>query len=107
MSPYCKSHRLNLTIAASCRVQEVRNPILFINKSHLNLSNSPKCQKLFELTVSEFLPVSEASKLPGLCKTHWVERHTGFEVFLESYEALVIFLGSILTPDEDPKLGFF
>lgn len=48
---HCYSHCLNLSIAASCEVQEVRNLISTINEAHLFLSNSPKRQRLFELTI--------------------------------------------------------
>lgn len=101
---HCYSHCLNLSIAASCKVQEVRNLIFLINESHL-LSSSPKRQRLYELTVREFLSYTSASKLPGLCKTRWVERHTCFEVFLEMYEALVTFLDALLFPHEYPQLA--
>ena len=101
---HCYSHCLNLSIAASCQVQEVRNLVSTINEAHFFLSNSPKRQRMFELTVKEFLPASSHSKLPGLCKTRWVERHTCFEVFLELYEPLVIFFDAILSPHEYPQL---
>ena len=86
-------------------MQEVRNLISLINESYLFLSNSPKHQRLFELTVSEFLPNAGAKKLPGLCKTRWVERHTCFQVFLEMYEVLVTFLDAIILPSEYPHLA--
>ena len=94
------SHCLNLSIAASCAVQEVRNLISVINEAHFFLSNSPKRQSLFDLTVVKFMPESSHRKLPGLCKTRWVERHTCFEVFLELYEPLITFLDAIISPRE-------
>ena len=66
---HCYSHYLNLSIAASCVVQEVRNLISVINEAHFFLSNSPKRQSLFDLTVVKFMPESSHRKLPGLCKT--------------------------------------
>ena len=99
---HCYSHCLNLAIA-SCSVQEVRNLISIINESHLFLVNSPKHQRLFELTIKEFLPSSSHGKLPGLCKTRWVERHTCFEVFLEMHEALITFLDAIQSPHDYPQ----
>ena len=69
---HCYAHCLILAVAASCSVQEVRNVIM--NESQLFLANSPK-RRLFELRVKEFLPCSHG-KLPGLCKTRWVERLT-------------------------------
>ena len=59
---------------------------------------------MFHLTVVMFMPESSHSKLPGLCKTRWVERHTGFEVFLELYEPLITFLDAIISPREYPQL---
>ena len=102
---HCYSHCLNLAIAASCSVQEVRNLLSIINESHLFLANSPKRQRLFDLMVKEFLPSSSHGKLPGLCKPRWVERHTCFEVFLEMYEALITFLDAILCPHDYPQLA--
>ena len=101
---HCYSHCLNLSIAASCQVQEVRNLIAIINEAYFFLSNSPKRQSMFELTVVKFMPASTHSKLPGLCKTRWVEKHTSFEVFLELYEPLITLLDAILSPHEYPQL---
>ena len=44
---HCYSHCLNLSIAASCNVQEVRNLISIINEAHFFLPNSPKTQSMF------------------------------------------------------------
>ncbi|KAK3754906.1 hypothetical protein QZH41_003007 [Actinostola sp. cb2023] len=101
---HCYSHCLNLSIAATCKVQEVRNLIGLINETYLFLDNSPKRQKLFELTLEKYLPDCSHSKLPGLCKTRWVERHTCLEVFLEMYELIVTFLDAIIAPHEYPDL---
>ncbi len=45
---HCYSHCLNLSTAASCGIQEVKNMIALINEVHLFLSNSPKRQEFFE-----------------------------------------------------------
>ena len=86
---HCYAHYLNLSIAASCKLSEVRN--FFLN-------NSPKRQQLFELTLKEYLPKNSHSKLPGLCKTRWVERHTCLDLFLEMYELLVTFQDAVISP---------
>lgn len=101
---HCYAHTLNLSIAASCKVQEVRNLIGIINESYLFLNNSPKRQRFFERALGLYLPESKHSKLPGLCKTRWVERHTCFEVFLEMYECFVTFLDAIISPSEYQEL---
>ncbi len=59
---------------------------------------------MFDLAVTKLMPEQSHTKLPGLCKTRWVERHTCFEVFLELYEPLVTFLDAILYPDQYPRL---
>ena len=75
-----------------------------INEAYLFLNNSPKQQQLFELTLKEYLPEDSHSKLPGLCKTRWVERHTCLDLFLEMYELLVTFLDAVISPHEYPNL---
>ena len=59
------------------------------------------------MAVKEFLPNSKASKLPGLCKTCWVERHAYFEVFLEIYDVLIVFLDAVVFPMHYPELKCF
>ena len=100
---HCFSHCFNLSITASSNIQEVKN-IDLINEAYLFIDNSPKRQRLFEMTIKEFLPSSSHFKLPGLCKTRWVERHTCFEVFHEMYEVLVTFLDAIVSPQDYPEL---
>ena len=101
---HCYAHCLNLSIAATCKLSGVRNLIGLINEAYLFLNNSPKWQQLFELTLKEYLPENSHSKLPGLCKTRWVERHTCRDVFLEMYELLVTFLDAVIFPHEYPHL---
>lgn len=51
-----------------------------------------------------YMPESSHSKLPGLCKTRWGERHICLEVFHELHECFVTLLDSILSPDNHPAL---
>ena len=101
---HCYAHCLNLSIAASCKLSEVRNLVGLINEAYLFLINSPKRQQLFGLTLKEYLLENSHSKLPGLCKTRWVERHTCLDLFLEMYELLVTFLDAVISPHECPNL---
>ena len=98
------AHCLNVSIATLCKLSEVWNLIGLINEAYLFLNNSPKQQQLFELTLKEYLPEDSHSKLPGLCKTRWVERHTCLDLFLEMYELLVTFLDAVISPHECPNL---
>ena len=49
---HCYAHCLNLSIATSCKLSELRNLIGLINKAYLFLNNSPKRQHLRILTAS-------------------------------------------------------
>ena len=44
MFTHCYSHCLNLSIATSCKVQEVRNLIGVVNEFYSFLDNNPKQQ---------------------------------------------------------------
>ena len=101
---HCYAHCLNLSIAASCKLSEVRNLIGLISEAYQFLNNSPKRQQLFEFTLKEYLPENSHSKPPGLCKTRWVERHMCLGLFLEMYELLITFLDAIISPHEYPNL---
>ena len=103
---HCYSQCLNLSIAATCKVTEVRNLIGLINETNMFSNNSPKRQQMFELTLKNFLPDSSHSKLRGLCKTRWVERHICLDVFLEMYEVIITFLDAFTSPHEYPELTF-
>ena len=101
---HCFSHCLNVSIAVSCGVPEVINLIMVINEAYLFLSNSPKRQSMFKLAVVKLTPASSHKKLPGLCRTRWVKRHTCYEVFLELYQPFITFLDVIVSPNDCPQL---
>ena len=104
MLEICGPVNAKRSIAATCKLSEVRKLIGLINEAYLFLNNSPKRQQLFEQTLKEYLPENSHSKLPGLCKTRWVERHTCLDVFLEMYELLVTFLDAVIFPHECPHV---
>ena len=61
-------------------------------------------QQFFESTMEAYLPNYSHTKLPGLCKTRWVERHTCYETFLKMYEAQIMFLDAMISLNEYPNL---
>ena len=101
---HCRSHVLNLSIAATCQVPEVRNMVDTINSCFLFFNNSPKRQRFFELVLEVMGATTKKKHLAGLCKTRWVERHTCFETFLELYKYLSICLKAISLPHLFPEL---
>lgn len=95
---HCNSHVLNLSIASSSKLPQIRNMIDSINETFLFFRNSPKRQHLLERIIENQLPDSRVQKLKGLCKTRWVERHTCLETFLELYQPVVLSLTGITDP---------
>ena len=92
---HCYCHCLNLSLASACQLHLIG----IRNEAFLFLSNSAKRQRYF---LEVYLPTCSRTKLVGLCKTRWVERHTCFEVFLEMY---VAFLDAMLHPHQHSQLG--
>ena len=96
---HCKSHVLNLSIAASCKHPPIRNMVDSINECFMFFDNSPKRQRFLE-KVSQQAATSLKQKLQGLCKTRWVERHTCYETLYELYEVVCSCLEAIVTPSQ-------
>ena len=52
---------------------------------YLIFHNSPKRQGFLGHIISCSCPASKRTKINGLCKTRWVERHATFDTILELY----------------------
>ena len=85
---HCASHRLNLSIAASCKVQMINNMMDNVRIISDFFKNSPKRQSLLESKVKEFLPASSHKTLINVCRTRWVARIDGLDRFEEMYVAV-------------------
>ena len=85
---HCRSHVLNLSIASACTIPIIRNMIGVINEVFLFFGASPKRQNYFEHVLDTFECQHEKTKVKGLCKTRWIERHTCFESFYELHSYL-------------------
>ena len=101
---HCHSHRLNLSIASSCKLPEIRSIIGIVNEIFLFFDFSPKRQKFLEVVLAEYAPDTRHEKLKGLCKTRWVERHTCLETFLELYKFIIACLCAMCKPDDYPAV---
>ena len=87
----CNTHILNLSISASCKLQPIRNVKDTINETFLFFHNSPKRQSFFEhiLLLDNFSAATQ-TKVIGLCRTRWVERHEDNENCFELAPAIVM-----------------
>ena len=99
---HCRSHVLNLSVAAACKVLSIRNMVGFINATYLFFDLSPKRQRYFEHVLLQCASVSMKTKLSGLCKTRWVEQHTCYETF---YEYICLCLEAIVDPSAHTELN--
>ena len=101
---HCRSHVLNLSIAATCRLPEVQNMVDGINSVFLFFDLSPKRQKFLELVLKGKVTSTRKQHLIGLCKTRWAERHSCFETLAEIYEGICITLEAICLSHLHPDL---
>ena len=82
-APYthCRSHCINLSVASACKERPIRQFMDDLTSLCYFFSNSPKRQQYFEEFIAKFrkeLNVPDdmkKSKIIGLVKTLWVERH--------------------------------
>ena len=86
---HCASHRLNLCVAASSNLQNVRNMMDNVRVISDFFNNSPKRQQLLEQMIKEHLPKEAHHKLIDVCRTRWVLRLDGLDRFVEMYTVIV------------------
>ena len=85
---HCYSHRLNLAISNSCTVPLVRNCFAQIKELSYFFNFSLTRQMLLEKNVLKYCPDSRKSKLKDVCRTRWVERIVGLDLFEELFVAI-------------------
>ena len=96
---HCAAHRLNLCVVKCCTIREVSDAMDCADGVVRFFNNSPKCQLFFSKCVQDERhgnpQFEQRTKLKELCRTHWVERHDAFEVFVHLYKPLITCLGTI------------
>ena len=99
---HCASHCLNLAVVKSLQVTSVCNMMGVVDKVFKKCSAHPKRQMALERAISQTQPESPNHKLKDLCRTRWVQRNDGFEVFCSLYQSTVTCLESIC--NDGPRL---
>ena len=92
---HCMAHRLNLSVVSACKMQNVRNMFDTVGEVTRSFEYSPKKEALLVQKLKDVCPESRRHKLLDVCKTRWIQRIDGLEVFLELYEAIVAMLETI------------
>ena len=100
----CCLHSLNLVICTSSQIQAVRNMMDSCQQAYLYFHNSPKRQRFLEHIIAHYCPTSKKTKINGLCKTRWIERHNTFTTILELYPYLIKTWDQMCYPSDDEEL---
>ena len=100
----CCLHSLNLVLCKSSKITAIRNMFDSCQQAYLFFHNSPKRQRFLEHVISCQCPATKKTKINGLCKTRWVERHTTFDTILELYTYLIETWDEICYPSNCDKL---
>ena len=100
----CCLHSLNLVICHSSQIQAVRNMMDSCQQAFLFFHNSPKRQRFLEHIINCLCPSASRTKISGLRKTRWVERHNTFTTILELYPYIVKTWDQICFPSDDDEI---
>ena len=92
---HCHSHRLNLCVSNSCKVQPVRNMMDHVKDVSYFYNLSQNRQQCLELHVGEHCPGIKRKKLKDVCRTRWMEMISGLDVFEELFVAIVFSLSAM------------
>ena len=85
---HCYSHRLNLTICDSLNILEVNNMLKHV-KDASNFINPYQTRNIpFEQHIKDYESNLKKSRLTDVCRTRWVERVEGLDVFQELFVPL-------------------
>ena len=92
---HCYSHRLNLSICASTKVQAINNCLDSIREVSYFFNFSQTRQQILDNHINNLFPASRVTKLKDVCRTRWVDRIEGLDTFQTLYVAVVFTLEDI------------
>ena len=92
---HCRSHVLNLAVASACQLTYVRNMMGLVKSVSDFFNVHPKRFSILEAKIQDLVPGARHSHLIDVCRTRWIARIDGLDVFVELFEAIVSALGSV------------
>ena len=98
---YCHSHRLNLVVSSLARIIGFRNVMDAIKAISYFFNLSPKRQEHLEKVIKENFPEVARKKLLDVCRTRWLERIDGVDLFEDLFLAILMTLEEIFFNLED------
>ena len=78
---HCANHRLNLTISTSCKITSIRNLIYTIKEITYFFNFSPIRSEHLQWIIKNASQNKGKTKLFDVCRTKWVIRTDGLDVF--------------------------
>ena len=93
-APYvhCGAHILNLCVAKACSIQVVSNMMGQVRVVSEFFNNSPKRFSHLEGKIKELSPTARHTHLIDVCRTRWLARIDGLDIFNEIFMAIVLCL---------------
>ena len=92
---HCRSHILNLCVASSCQIQEVKNMMSHIRIVSQFFNAHPKRDNHLKNQIQISLPECRHRHLIDVCRTRWIARIDGLEIFIELFPSIVSALESL------------
>lgn len=86
---HCSAHSLNLAIADSCSLPNVRNCIGIVQSVGSYFRHSAQRTAVLKDKIQELLPAGHQKSLLAMCETRWVHKHEAVMRFMEIYSAIV------------------
>ena len=80
---HCASHKLSLIVGKSCQIQQVKNLLEQVKDTSYFFNFSPKRSSCLK----KYLLPGQA-KLIDTCRTRWVQKLRGLDVFFDNYSAV-------------------
>ena len=86
---HCRSHVLNLCVASACKIQLVKNMMSHVCTASNFFNVHPKHDNVLKDKIKLVLTESRHRHLIDVCRTRWLARIDGLEIFIELLPAIV------------------
>ncbi|XP_047142816.1 52 kDa repressor of the inhibitor of the protein kinase-like [Hydra vulgaris] len=97
---HCGSHVLNLCVANACNIQIVSNMMSNVRVISQFFNFSPKRFDVLKKKIEEMFPKAHHSRLIDVCRTRWIARIDGLDVFIEVLPAIIKCFELMINNDE-------
>ena len=92
---HCRSHVLNLCVASACKIQVVKNMMGHVRIVSQFFNAHPKRDLILRAKIALLPQKARHQHLLDVCRTRWIARIDGLEIFIELFTAIVAALDDI------------